>query len=168
MSQTSPAPTPGADAVKVWEPPDSDQEFVFENVASAPEWVDKSWASFDRGPALAVPAGNLDNTGPYHTKTARVGDKVMFVAAKGAVPAHMEVIHMDIDPAVEGAGTRKLPQVSACSLEDAIRTGAMTPDDLGEDAKAQLLDRTPGLRRMVEDGTGVPEPQAVNDLVKLD
>lgn len=168
MSQTSPSPAPGEEAAKAWEPPDGDQEFVFESIDAAPDWVDRSWASFSMGPALAVPAGNLDGTGPYHTKFARVGDKVLFVAAKGATPAHLEVVHEEPDPSVEGMTTKKIPQVSNASLEDALRTGAMTPDDLSEEAKAQVIGRTPGLRGMIEEGKGAPAEQAVSDLVKLD
>ena len=62
--------------------------------------------------------------------------------------------------------TKKLPQVSNASLEDALRTGSMTPDDLGTDAKAQVASRTPGLAKMVEEGKGAPEPQNVSDIVK--
>lgn len=154
--------------VQVWTPPDSDQEFVFESIDAAPAWVDKGWAGFDRGPALQVPAGLLDDggNGPYHTKTARVGDKVVFTAAKGAYPARLDVIAGELDPK-EGGSTRKPPQASACSLEDALRTGAMTVEDMAEDAKAQVAARTPSLGRMIENGQGAPEPQAIGDLVKL-
>jgi hypothetical protein len=157
---------PSAPAPKVWEPPTSDQEFVFEKIDSAPEWVDKSWASFSMGPALAVPMGNLDGTGPYHTAYARPGDTVKFVAAKGAKPGHLVIVPGEPDPTKPGQTTKKLPQVSNASLEDALRTGSMTPDDLGDDAKAQVAARTPGLAKMMEDGTGAPEPQNVGDIVK--
>lgn len=162
MSDQSPAPSP-----EPWEPPTSDQEFEFKDVASAPAWVDKGWASFNMGPALAVPMGNLDGSGPYHTAYARVGDTVKFVAAKGATPGHMVIVPGEPDPAEEGMATKKVPQVSNCSLEDALRTGSMTPDDLGADAKAQVASRTPGLAKMIEEGKGAPEPQAVGDMMKL-
>jgi hypothetical protein len=118
------------------------------------------------GPALAVPMGHLDGTGAYHTQYARVGDTVKFVAAKGAHEAHMVVIEGEPDPKKKGQVTRKPPQVTAASLEDMLRTGFMTPDDLGEDAKAQVALRTPGLRKMIEEGTGAPEAQNVSDTVK--
>jgi hypothetical protein len=125
--------------------------------------VDKGWASYDVGPALALPAGNLDGTGPYTTKIARVGDKVLFVAATASKPAHFEVIPKE--PTVE-TSTKKPPQLSNASLEDALRTGNMTPDDLGPDAKAQVISRTPGLRTMIEDGKGAPQPVAMSSIVK--
>jgi hypothetical protein len=162
----APSPDDRDRDIPQWEPPTSDQEFEFRSVQEAPSWVDKNWASFSMGPALAVPMGHLDGTGPYHTQYARVGDTVRFVAAKGAKEAHMEVIQGEPDPK-EGGVTRKPPQQSACSLEDALRTGTMAPDDLGADAKAQVAARTPGLRRMIEDGHGAPEPQNIGDVVKV-
>lgn len=150
-----------------WQPPTSDQEFVFTSMADAPAWVDRNWASFDRGPALALPAGDaLFGTGPYTTNIARVGDKVVFTAAKGAMPAKLTVIPGAGDPEAEGANTRKVPQVSNVSLEDALKTGAMTPEDLGEDAKAQVAQRTPGMRRLVEGRAkaAAPKAQSVEDI----
>ena len=166
--KSSPAPVNGDTAVKVWEPPDSDQDWDVTTIADAPGWIDKNWASFDRGPAIAVPAGNLDFSGPYHTKMARVGDKILFLAAKGAMPAHFEVVKGEIDPDDRENFARKPPQVSAVSLEDALRTGSLEVKDLGAQGKAQVLERSPGFKRMIEDEKGLPEPQAPNELVKLD
>ena len=171
-----PAPTPANGSNPVpsgvpqpqWEPPKGDQEFVFESVDKAPAWVDKSWAGFDRGPALQVPAGNLDGTGPYHTSTARVGDTVKFIAAKGSTPGHLVVIPGEPDPKEKGQATRKPPQVSNASLEDLLRTGAISPDDLGADAKAQVAGRTPGLQKVVEGEQKIAEPQKISDIVKTD
>lgn len=165
MSDQSPAPSPAAEA---WEPPASDEEFVFESIDAAPAWVDKGWAGFDRGPALQVPAVDLPFTGngPYTTKVARVGDKVVFTAAKGASAARLDVIPGEPDPA-KGGTTKKVPQASNASLEDALKTGAMTPDDLGDDAKAQVIGRSPGLKGLIEDGKGAPEPQNVSDILKI-
>ena len=151
------------EAPKEWEPPQGDQEFEFKDVASAPAWVDKSWASYDRGPALALPAGDLFGTGPYHTKIARVGDTVKFIAATPSKPARFEVI--EGEPTGDNA-TIKIPQVTNASLEDMLKTGTMTPDELGPDAKAQVAGRSPGLAKLVEEGKGAPEPIAVTDLVK--
>lgn len=159
MSDQSPAPAPAEE----WEAPESDQEFVFESMDAAPAWVDKSWASFDRGPAIALPAGDLFGTGPYHTKIARVGDTVKFIAATPSKPAHFEVI--EGEPVGENA-TKKPPQVSAASLEDMLKTGVMTPDDLGPDAKGQVASRTPALSKLIEEGKNAPEPIPVSDIVK--
>jgi hypothetical protein len=154
---------PATETPKVWEPPSGDQEFEFKDVASAPAWVDKSWASYDMGPALALPAGDLYGEGPYTTKTARVGDKVMFVAATPSKPAHFEVIAKE--PVGEDA-TAKPAQQSNCSLEDALKTGYLAPDDLGPDAKAQVAARSPRLKVMVEEGKGAPEAVSIGDYVK--
>lgn len=163
--RAAPAPRERRDE-DTWQPPESDQEFVFTSMAEAPAWVDRNWASFDRGPALAVPHGDaLFGTGPYTTEIARVGDKVVFTAAKGAAPAKITVIPGAGDPDVEGATTRKVPQVSNVSLEDALKTGAMTPEDLGDDAKAQVAQRTPGMRRLVEgEMKAAPKAQSVEDI----
>ena len=136
-----PAPTPATSnptptgEPKTWEAPKGDQEFKFESIDKAPAWVDKNWASFDRGPALALPAGDLFGTGPYHTKTARVGDTVYFKAATPSKPAHFEVI--EGEPVGEQA-TKRPPQQTPASIEDMLKTGFMTPDDLGAEAKGQV------------------------------
>jgi hypothetical protein len=154
---------PAVETPKAWEPPQSDQEFEFKDVQSAPAWIDKSWTSYDMGPALALPAGDLYGEGPYHTKTARVGDKVMFVAASASKPAHFEVIPGE--PEGEDA-TAKPPQQSNCSLEDALKTGYLAPDDLGPEAKAQVAARSPRLKAMIEEGKGAPEAVSIGDYVK--
>ena len=91
----------------------------------------------------------------------------MLCTAKGATPGHMVVVPGEPDPE-KGQGTKKMPQVTNASLEDMLRTGTITPDDLGEDAKAQVASRTPGLQKMVEEGKGAPKPQKVSDIVKTD
>ena len=138
---TTPAPAPGENQVKAWVPPTGDQEFEFTSVADAPGWVDKNWASFDRGPALAVPQGDLYGKGPYHTAFAHVGDKVVFTAARGATPAKLTIIAREPGPE---DSTKKPPQVSQASLEDMLKNGFMSPDDLGPDAKAQVASAVPG------------------------
>jgi len=157
----------GNDAPKTWTPPPNDQEFTFTSVAEAPNWIDKSWASFDRGPALALPAGDLYGEGPYVTTTARAGDKVVYTAAKGAMPAKFTVVPGD--PAGEGEGTPKPPQQSPASLEDLLKQGYMTPDDLGADAKGQVAVRSPRFKGLIEGETKngaevpLPEPQSIGD-----
>jgi hypothetical protein len=137
--------------------PTSDQEFIFKDIQSAPAWVDRGWAGYDRGPALQLPV-DLSGKAPYTTKVARVGDTVRFVAAKGARPAHFEVIEGD-QTVEDGTATIKPAQASNVSLEDALKTGAITADELGSDAKAQVSGRSPELRDQVETGKGGPKPQ---------
>jgi hypothetical protein len=164
-----PAPSPAdPNAPQDWVPPKSDQEFVFESVDAAPAWIDKGWASFSQGPALAVPQGHLDGTGPYHTAMARVGDTVKFVAAKGAKEAHIVVIQGEPDPTKEGQVTKKPPQVTNASLEDLLRTGLLAVGDLGEDARAQVAVRSPGLKNMIENEEEIADAQKVSDIVKVD
>jgi hypothetical protein len=158
MAEAAPAPE-----VKVWEPPNGDQEFEFKDIASAPAWIDKGWAGYSNGPALALPADPLGE-GPYTTITARVGDKVMWVAPTAARFGHFEVIEKEPDPE---DSTKKPPQVSAASLEDMLKTGVLTPDELGADAKAQVSARSPRLAALIEKGTGAPEAIAVGDIVKV-
>lgn len=168
MSDQAPAPAPApAAAPTEWVAPDSDQDFIFESIDKAPAWVDKGWAGFDRGPALQLPAGDIYGTGPYWTKTAKVGDRVLFVAAKGSMPAHFEVVARDAS-ADEGIGCKKPPQQSPVALEDALKTGWLTPEDLGEEGRGQVLARTPALKRLIEEGVNAPEPQSITNVVKID
>ena len=168
----TPAPAPAdGEKAKPWTPPPGDQEFVFESVDASPAWIDKGWASFDRGPALALPAGDLYGTGPYHTVTARVGDKVVYTAAKGAMPAKFTVIPGDPFPEDY---TPKPPQQSGAQLEDLLKQGYLSPDKLGSDAKAQVAARSPRFKGLIEgettDGSEVPVPekQSIEEQYKLD
>jgi hypothetical protein len=165
MSQTTdaPAPAPADTAAKAWQPPQGDEEFIFNGIGSAPAWVDKGWASFDRGPALAVPQGDLFGTGPYHTAFAHIGDTVKYMAPKGATPGRIVIIPGE---PTGSQATKKPPQQSAASLEDMLKNGMMSPEDLGDQAKAEVASRSPGLKTMIEEGIGTPEPQAVTDFVK--
>jgi hypothetical protein len=165
MANSQPAPAP--EAPKAWEPPTSDQEFKFKDIASAPSWVDKSWASYDHGPALAVPVGNLfDTDKPYTTASARVGDTVKFVAALGSVPAHFEVITGAPDPNVKGMVTKRPPQESGAPLESLLQQGYIKPDDLSDSDKAKVAERGPLFRAMVEEGKGLPKEQKLSATIK--
>lgn len=164
MSDQSPAPADAPAKAEAWSPPESDQEFVFENIDSVPAWVDKNWASYSMGPALAVPAGDIFGTPPYTTNIARSGDTVMFKIATPSKPAHLAVVPGE--PVGEGA-TLKPPQASAAALEDMIRTGVMVPDDLSDEARGQLLSRSPHLRMLVDEGKGAPKAVPVEELVKI-
>jgi hypothetical protein len=145
------------------EPPASDQEFKFETIDSAPAWIDKGWAGYNNGPALALPADPLGNGYVYSTITARVGDTVKWVAPTPARVGHFEVL--EGEPTGDAA-TVKIPQVTNASLEDMLKTGSMTPDDLGTDAKAQVAARSPHLAKLVEEGKGAPEAIPVTEMVK--
>lgn len=156
-------PMPPAVPAEKWAPPTADEEFVFEGIDSAPGWVDKGWASYNNGPALAVPAGDVYGAPPYTTKVARLGDTVMFKAATPAKAAHFEVIPGE--PVGEQA-TKKVPQVSNASLEDSLKTGVMSPDDLSDEAKGQVAMRSPHLASMLDGSQTPPEAVPVSDIVK--
>jgi hypothetical protein len=143
-----------ANAPKEWQPPGSDQEFVFKDIASAPEWIDKNWASYDGGPALAIPKGDVLSNDAYTTQTARVGDTVRFIAATKSKAAHFEVI--EGDPTVVGEGTKRPAQETGATLEDQLKGGSIAADDLGADAKAQVAGRTPAMKETVEGKTAAP------------
>lgn len=142
--------------------PTADTSFDFTDIASAPAWVDKGWASYSAGPALALPAGDIYGEGPYTTVTAKVGDKVMFVAATPSRGAHFEVIRKE---PVGDQATKRPPQQSGASLEDLLKGGWITPADLGDDAKAQVLSRSPRLKALIEDGVGAPTPVVIEDYI---
>lgn len=145
-----------------WKMPTSDQEFVFTSLFEAPDWIDKGWLSWAQGQALALPAGDLYGKAPYTTKTARVGDKVMFIAAKSGVLPHFEVVEnvgLDQDQVILN-GTIKPAQASNASLEDMLKTGHISPEELGADARGQVAYRSPELHRLLEGIDEPPEPIA--------
>lgn len=148
--------SPYSENIPRWSPPSADQEFVFDGLDSLPDWADRNWASYDRGPALAVPAGDIYGKAPYTTKTVRIGGTVRFVAATASKAAHFEVIEGEgsVDA---GTGTLKPAQQSNASLEDMLKTGHMHPSELGTDAAAQVAQRSPELQGMIE---GTVEPPA--------
>lgn len=87
----TPTEAPGTIPVGTTPLPRKDAEFVFKDMASCPAWVDKNWASYDNGPALALPV-NLDGSSPYTTIIAHPGDTVKYVAETPEAAAHFEVI----------------------------------------------------------------------------
>jgi hypothetical protein len=163
-TQSTPSSGDKQPEYKPWEPPQGDQEFKFESIDAAPAWVDKGWAGYDQGPALAVPMGDLYGEGPYHTQSARVGDTVKFVAATPSKAAHMVVIPGE--PTGENA-TIRIPQATNASIEDMLKGGTMAVDDLGPDAKAQVLGRSPRLKPLIEEGKGAPKAVPVDEVVKV-
>ena len=162
-SATNEDGTPQAEA---WTPPTSDQEFTFTTMDEAPAWVDRGWAGFSQGPALAVPAGDLFGNGPYHTKTARPGDKVIFTAGKAGMAPKLDVV-TGVPDLTEG-GVKKPPQESACSVEDGLKTGLIPVETLTEADKGAIALRSPGLKQALETGKGLAEKQNVSDIVNLE
>jgi hypothetical protein len=141
-NQRAPGVPPEGRRGKFW--PDGDQEFKFEgDIQSAPEWVDKGWASYDGGPALAVPVGDPTKQ-PYTTITARKGDTIKYVARKNGMFGQYIVVKAEPIEGEDDENVTKYPaQQSQASLEDMLTTGAMTPADLSPDAKAQVQVRNP-------------------------
>lgn len=141
-----------------WEAPTERMEWTFEgDVQAAPEWIDRGWAGFDRGPALHIPAGDLWGNGPYTTKTARSGDTIVFVPAQGAKVAHFEVLQGE--QTVEKGGTVLPAQASQASLEDMVKLGHLAPDSMGAEAKGQVAVRTPSLAKVMS-GEAKPPAEA--------
>jgi hypothetical protein len=138
-----------------FQPPAGREEFVFDgNPESLPEWLNKSDLGY--GPSINVPASDYPFTGAYTTLRATVGDTVVWTPAKGARGGHFDVIKGEPDTREM---TKRPAQESPAQLEDLIKLGHVTPDDLGQDAKTQLLVRSPLFRPMVEEGVGLPEKQ---------
>jgi hypothetical protein len=114
-----------------------------------------------------VPQGDLyDNDKPYTTTIARPGDTVKFMVNKGSMPARIEVIPGALDPA-KGGITKGVPQQSAAPLEDLLKGGYITPDDISDADKAKIAERGPLLKRLVEEGKGAPKAQKISDQFKL-
>ena len=142
-NQRAPGVPPEGIRGKFW--PDGDQEWKFDgDVQAAPDWIDKGWASYDRGPALAVPVGDPTKS-PYTCVVARRGDTIKYTARKNGMFGKYTVV--PADPVEEGEddpnATKYPAQQSQASLEDMLASGAMAPADLSPDAKAQVMVRNP-------------------------
>ncbi len=132
-------------AAKPWVPPTSDQEFVFDTVDAIPAWADKSWATYSNGPALAVPTGDLFVTQPYTTAIAHKGDTVKY-----SVDSNSITVVAAPPPATPDEAPKRAVQTSAASLEDQLKSKAIEAGDLDDDAKAQVISRTPALKSKLE------------------
>jgi hypothetical protein len=150
-------------AAPEWEPPTSDQEWKVTKIDEAPAWVDKGWASWSQGPAVAVPTSGLLSEGPYTTAIARSGDTIKFIAGTPSKEAHFEIIQGE--PTGDQA-TKKPIAATNASLEDMLKSGLMSPDDLSDEAKGQVVSRSPKLKGLIEEGKGAPEAIPVTDTVK--
>lgn len=134
-----------SDQAKPWAPPTSDQEFTFDTIDAAPAWVDKSWATYSNGPALAVPTGDLTVSQPYTTTIAHKGDTVRF-----SLKTRTITVTPAAAPDTPAEPPKRAMQQSAASLEDQLKSGELTAADLDDDAKAQVASRTPGLAAELE------------------
>lgn len=155
-NQRAPGVPPEGKRGKFW--PDGDEEFKFEgDIQGAPEWIDKGWASYDGGPALAVPVGDPTKQ-PYTTVTARKGDTIKYVSRKNGMFGRYIVVKAEPIEGEEEEGTKLPPQQSQASLEDMLASGAMAPADLSADAKAQVQVRNPqmGLTVLGDDASTAP------------
>jgi len=151
-------PAPAEDTSTALAYPESDTSFTFESTDSVPDYA-KNWISWNNGPALAVPIGDiLDSDKPYATRFANLGDEVKFLANKGSVAAHWEVIPGERPPQQM---TKRVAQESAAPVEDLLKGGLLGIDDLSDDDKARLAAK-PGLKAIIE-GQITPEKQSISD-----
>lgn len=115
-------------------------------IESVPDWVDKGWATYDRGPALAVPVGDPWGQ-PYTTNTARIGDFVFankdkdrFIVVRaeefGEQPGDPE-----LEPTWENPQPAKPAGAAEASLEDLEKQDLPPYEDMTEEQQAQLRQR---------------------------
>ncbi len=137
------------------------QSFQYDGkLDSVPDWVDKGWATYDRGPALAVPRGD-PNKGPYATTVARIGDFV-YVNKKGnryAVLRAEELGEQPGSPTQLPTEEKPLPAkpvgTEHASLEDLDQLGILPFDQMNEEQQAQMIARgTAPPEAMEEAGLG--------------
>lgn len=140
----APAPTWGRPGFK---PPQDRQEFVFEDAQSVPEWVDKGWMGWDGGIVINVPQGDPLKS-PYTTKVARRGDTVVYVPGNNGAFGKFEVITppAGVPQDFDYEANFRPKAWSEADLEDLIKTGATTLDEMDPDARSQVLYRRAGVR----------------------
>jgi hypothetical protein len=142
-------------APPLWKPPTDKQEWtVTEDVNSAPAWIDKSWIG--AGPSIKVPVGDYPFGSPYTTEKAEVGDEVQYLPPSATSGGHFIVVKNADARVVERAA--KPAQASAASLEDLIKTGHVTADELSAGEKLQVAVRSPRFRPLLSGE--VPPPDA--------
>jgi hypothetical protein len=123
------------------------QSFQYDGkLDSVPDWVDKGWATYSAGPALAVPRGD-PNKQPYNTVTARLGDWI-FVNKKGdryTVVRAEEVGDQPGSPTQLPTQEKPLPAkpvgTEYASLEDLDRLDILPFDEMNEEQQAQMRAR---------------------------
>ena len=128
------------------------QMFKYEgDLGSVPEWADKGWATYDRGPALAVPRG--DPLGqPYTTVVARIGDYV-FVNKRGDRFTVVRAEEIGEEPGGEQE-PQKPAQETQASLEDLDRGGKLPYDSMNVEAQSQMLARGTAPPEAMEEAAG--------------
>jgi hypothetical protein len=121
--------------------------FVYDgNLDSLPDWADKGWATYDRGPALAVPKGD-PNGHPYTTDTARIGDTVFANKRQDrfTVVRAEELGEEPGDPNNPATTDKPLPHkpvgTAEASLEDLNRSGVLPYEEMNPEQQAQMVAR---------------------------
>src|SRR4051812_39875727 len=143
------------------------QSFQYDGkLDSVPGWVDKGWATYDRGPALAVPRGN-PNKQPYNTVVARTGDFI-FVNSKGnrfAVVRAEELGEQPGSPDQQATKDKPLPAkpvgTEHASLEDLDANGILPYDEMNPEQQAQMVARGTAPEEVMQEAAGnapVSEP----------
>lgn len=136
--------------------PDDRQEWTFEgNAADAPDWIDKGWAGTYAGqPALHVPLQSVHSNGPYGTRPAVAGDKIIF-EPQGPISGRYLVEHAPSD--APGQWQPKPPQMTGASMEALITYGYLTIDDLTPASRAELARNNPRWAKKL----GLDDPKAM-------
>ena len=136
--------------------PDDRQEWEFTgSVADAPEWIDKGWAGTYGGqPALHIPMQSVHSNGPYGTRPAVAGDKIIF-EPQGPISGRYLVEHAPSD--APGQVQFKPPQMTGATMEALITYGYLSIDDLTAASKAELARNNPRWAKKL----GLDDPNAV-------
>jgi type II secretory pathway pseudopilin PulG len=152
-------------------PPTEAQSYVWDgNLAEVPDWIDQGWASYDAGPALAVPQGDPSKA-PYTTQPARIGDTVTYTPGKGGSFGGFKVVRAEETgsqpgPEFRATGPGETPSFrpaaqTEADLNDLVRSGMTNPDEMDPDARAQWeARRNQGSALTAEQAGHIPsEPQ---------
>jgi len=120
------------------------------DIASAPDWIDRSFAGYEMGPALRIPHFALDSEGPYTTNVARMGDTIVFEPGGPRGGPRFSIVEgTGSELEREGAERHEYPiQESGASLEDQIRSGAKKADEVPEAVRAAIAGRSPKFARL--------------------
>ena len=137
------------------------ESYTFEgDVSGAPDWVDRGWMSYDRGPALAVPKGDPRKQ-PYSTVPCRVGDTIVHTPGESEDdPGSFEVVRAEETGRDPGGEPWRPPGMAEASLEDLVKTGNVSPDDMNEEARAQYEARKMGSPLNPESAKAANQPKA--------
>ncbi len=145
MAKAASKSAPAASSGKTQMKQNNVETYVFDgDIHNAPSWVDRGWAAFDAGPALAVPNGD-PNGQPYTTTVARKGDTVLRHPAAGNLTYDTyKVVRAEEmggqpggDPVDPASPSFRPAQETNASLEDMAKTGILE-EGVDPDAEAQL------------------------------